>query len=76
MSRPSLFPSYYRSDAIIECKPILCFLCKQPMVRFDQNRFKVMLTCTSCNITIQMKTNETIIYQGEINAAEQQSEGP
>jgi hypothetical protein len=46
------------------------------MVRFDQNRFKVMLTCTSCNITIQMKTNETIIYQGEINAAEQQSEGP
>jgi len=66
------FPSYYRNDALIECKPIPCHACGNPMVRFDQNRYKVILTCAPCNLTIQMKTNELIVYKGEKTLDEQQ----
>lgn len=60
--------SYYRKPELVECLPILCFCCNQPMVRFDQNRYKVLLSCIQCLITIQMKTNEVILYKGELDA--------
>ena len=65
MSKPA-FPSYFRKPEIVECTPIMCFCCNQPMVRYDQNRYKLILSCVDCNITIQMKTNEVILYKEEL----------
>lgn len=62
--------SYFRNDALIECKPISCHVCGNAMVRFDQNKYKVILTCSPCNLTVQMKTNEVILYKHEIEQNE------